>query len=308
MSFENKTTQTKQFPSNLPELAARLYTIADADAKNYNARMALPFNLNPLEIGQGQVSLEDPSTLSMTIPCKPEGYADAQLDDYRGKKRKEFPWSPPVILRLSARASEPQPVGTMGFGFWNDPFSFSLGQGGARRFPAAPQSLWFFYGSLPNHLPFASQVPGHGWKAASLRSPKIPSWLLAPAAGIGLSLALLPIIRRWVIPIGLRMIRAHETLLNVRIDQWHEYSIDWRPTGAQLAIDGEVALFVPDPPPAPLGFVAWIDNQYASIHPEQGLRFGTIPTSQSQSLQIRILELNESHAPIMQDRQYSGTP
>ena len=256
--------------------------------------MSLPFNLKPLEIGQGQVSLEEQSTLRMTIPAKQEGYADAQLDDYHGRKRKAFPWSHPVSLRLSARASEPQPVGTMGFGFWNDPFSFSLGQGGARRFPAAPQALWFFYGSLPNHLPFSHQTPGHGWKAASLRSPKLPAWLLAPAAGIGLSLALLPLIRRWVIPIGLRLFCAHETLLNVRLDQWHEYSIHWWQAGAELAVDGEVVLFVLDPPPSPLGFVAWIDNQFASIHPKQGLRFGTIPTTKSQSLQVRILELKGS--------------
>ncbi len=269
--------------------------------------MSLPVDLKPLEIGQGQVCLEDQSTLRMTIPRKHEGYADAQFDDYRGRKRKAFPWSPPVAFRVSARVSDPQPAGTMGFGFWNDPFSFSLGQGGARRFPAAPQALWFFYGSLPNHLPFAPKIPGHGWKAASLRSPKVPSWLLVPAASIGLSLALLPLIRRWVIPMGLKLFRAHETLLNVRLDQWHEYSIDWWQDGAQLAVDGEVVLFVPDPPPAPLGFVAWIDNQFASIHPEQGLRFGTIPTSKPQSLQIRILELKKSQGPIKRGRQYPGT-
>lgn len=253
--------------------------------------MSFPHILKPLELGQGLVTREDHSLLCMTIPGKPEGYAVAQLDDYRGRKRKAFHWSPPVSMRLRARANEPSPTGTLGFGFWNDPFSFSLGQGGARRFPAAPQALWFFYGSPPNHLPFASPTPGHGWKAASLRSPRIPAWLMAPAAGVGLSLALIPHIRQWIIPIGMRMLSAHESLLDVHLDRWHEYSIHWQERGAQLEVDGKIVLHVPDPPPAPLGFVTWIDNQFASVDPRQGLRFGSIPTSRPQSLQIQILEL-----------------
>jgi hypothetical protein len=35
-------------------------------------------------------------------------------------------------------------------------------------------------------------------------------------------------------------------------------------------------LVAPDPPPGPLGFVAWIDNQYAVATPRGSLRFGTL--------------------------------
>jgi hypothetical protein len=37
--------------------------------------------------------------------------------------------------------------------------------------------------------------------------------------------------------------------------------------------------FVPNPPPGPLGFVAWIDNQYAIATPQGSLRFGTVSSS-----------------------------
>ena len=32
----------------------------------------------------------------------------------------------------------------------------------------------------------------------------------------------------------------------------------------------------PNPPPGPLGFVAWIDNQYAVATPRGELRFGAL--------------------------------
>ncbi len=45
---------------------------------------------------------------------------------------------------------------------------------------------------------------------------------------------------------------------------------------AQLAHDGQEALVAPDPPPGPLGFVAWIDNQYAIATPRGDFGFGTL--------------------------------
>ncbi len=45
------------------------------------------------------------------------------------------------------------------------------------------------------------------------------------------------------------------------------------------------------PPVDPLGFVAWIDNQYAVVSPEQGLRFGTLPLPAEQWMEIADLEI-----------------
>jgi hypothetical protein len=58
-------------------------------------------------------------------------------------------------------------------------------------------------------------------------------------------------------------------------------------------VDNEILLAAPEPPPGPLGFIAWIDNQYAVASPEGGLRFGLIPTPETQWLEICDLRLEE---------------
>ena len=131
--------------------------------------------LRRLEIGGGLVQGELPEGVRLAIPAKAAGYADAQLDDTHRRRRSEFAWRPPVQMRLRARASHAAPGGTLGFGFWNDPFGFSLGQGGAAaRLPAAPDAVWFFYASPPADLRFTPGVAGSGWKAMSLSTRANP--------------------------------------------------------------------------------------------------------------------------------------
>src|SRR3990172_1748628 len=50
------------------------------------------------------------------------GYSDAQLDDTQGRVRHRLLHRPPLQLSLEARASGATPLGTLGFGFLNDPF------------------------------------------------------------------------------------------------------------------------------------------------------------------------------------------
>jgi hypothetical protein len=170
--------------------------------------------LQVLKIGGGQVATLETDRYRMILPPKRKGYADAQLDDYHALPRRKFPWQPPLRVRLRARASHPAPLGTLGFGFWNDPFTLSLGQGGAaRRLPAAPNALWFFYGSPPNDMALDPAVPGHGWKAASLRSPPVPSPLLAFPALAAVALAQVKWLRRSVMQTALGFVRAEERLL-----------------------------------------------------------------------------------------------
>jgi hypothetical protein len=42
--------------------------------------------------------------------------------------------------------------------------------------------------------------------------------------------------------------------------------------------------------------VTWIDNQYAVASPEKGFRFGVIPTSREQWLEISDLEISGASA------------
>lgn len=248
--------------------------------------------LSRLEIGGGEVSAGAGSVMRMTIPIRSQGYADAQLDDYRDRVRRLFPWFPPVRLKLRARASEPNPAGTLGFGFWNDPFTLSLGQGGAaRRLPSAPQTVWFFYGSPPNHFTFSQGTKGHGFKAMAIRSPSIPSLLLAPLAAAGILMAQIPGIRRPVLRTALGWVKSAEADIDHALDEWHEYALVWEIDRVRFEIDGQLVLQQRIRVPGPLGFVTWIDNQYALASPEVGFRFGVIPTDHPQWLEISDLTI-----------------
>lgn len=237
-------------------------------------------------IGGGKLESSRDDHFRLEIPAS-KRYANAQLDDYRRLPRARFPWKPPVLFHLRARASHSVPKGTLGFGFWNDPFALSLGQRGAeRRFPSSPEAVWFFHGSHPNDLAFVPDVPGHGWKASCLDSPPIPMLLLAPLAACAVLMAQVPGLRSPVIKLARRAISASETLLPVALDEWHTYALQWEPEQAVFSVDGQSVLRAPAPPTGPLGFVAWIDNQYAIASPEGGFRFGVVPTGEAQWLEL----------------------
>lgn len=251
------------------------------------------FGLKPLLLGGGKISSTEGNLLRLSLPPTSNTYCDAQLDDYKHLPRNAFKWSPPLTLEIRARASHNSPSGTLGFGFWNDPFAISLGQGGtARRIPAAPQTLWFFFGSNNNDLPLAPGVPGDGWKAASLRSPRIPSMLLAPLAVTAIGLSQVPRLRSWIIQSALNRVNADEALLDVELQEWHHYAIKWNELHATFLVDNHVVLQTDIIPPKPLGFVLWIDNQYAVASPEKGFRFGTTTTHRDEWLEVEILQLS----------------
>jgi len=229
----------------------------------------------------------------LSIPPRPKGYAVAQLDDGSSRARQGFPHRPPLHLRLRARASTASPTGTLGFGFWNDPFSLSLGQkGAARRLPAPPVALWFFHASPPYDVRFLPHSPGHGWKAVSLRFAPLPSALLLAAAPIALGASYLPLIRPLIHRAARRMTDYAEAHLAADLTGWHEYSLVWTGQAARFSVDGETVLQVESPPAGPLALVLWIDNQYATFSPRKPLHFGVLPTRQQQWLEIDQFDLS----------------
>jgi hypothetical protein len=55
---------------------------------------------------------------------------------------------------------------------------------------------------------------------------------------------------------------------------------------ARWWVDGQPALEALTSPRGPLGFVAWIDNQYAVVTPQGKLRFGLIDAPFEQWIEI----------------------
>lgn len=225
-------------------------------------------------------------------PTGPRAYANAQLYNYHGLRRSRFPDRAPLKLALRARASHPAPLGTLGFGFWNDPFTLS--GGGVL---AAPNVVWFFYASPPSDMALAEGVPGWGWKAATLKAGDLPTLLLAPAALAAIALTRLPGLGRPVMNLARRAVQAHEAILGeVALTEWHHYELDWQGGSVVFRVDGVERLRSPAPPRGPLGFVTWIDNQYAVASREGKFGFGVCATHEEQWLELEGLTLQSGQS------------
>lgn len=222
-------------------------------------------------------------------------YCDAQIDDYSGLHPSQFPWRPPLRMEVRARASHPaHPTsvpaevaagqalvaeqggqrylrGTAGFGFWNYPFTLS---GAVIRLPDA---VWFFAASPPSNMALVPGVPGWGWKAQVVHAHRWQSLAAGVPALGAVTWARLSgredVAARWV----QRVSGAREAPLDATdLSEWHDYALEWRREEARFWVDGALVLVVPQPPDGPLGFVAWIDNQYAVATPRGAFRFGTL--------------------------------
>ncbi|GAC1466556.1 MAG: hypothetical protein PVSMB2_33930 [Ktedonobacteraceae bacterium] len=233
-------------------------------------------------IGTGMLSTTN-SALRMSFPAVQQGqYTDAQIDDYGGRVRAAFPWKPPLRMVVRSRSShiaaKPDDTnkspnilrGTAGFGFWNYPFSVR------GDILMLPESIWFFYASPPSDMALVPGIPGWGWKAQVVHSmraealaaivPTALTTLWGRATGDTRPAAL------WI----QRLSGASEALLSAAMTEWHTYTLEWRESAATFWVDDLLVLRVPQPPTRPLGFVAWLDNQYAVATPRGVLRFGTV--------------------------------
>jgi len=264
--------------------------------------------LNQVEIGGGRVH-RDGDRWRLSIPAlASRRYADAQLDDYgraaraqaspapgkriaflsrRNAARRRLPDTAPARVSLRARASHAQPIGTLGFGFWNNPFTLTGGN-----VLAAPNTVWFFYASPPSDMALAEGVPGFGWKAATLNAGRYPALLIAPAAAGAIALTFVPGLGGPVMSLARRFAQAHEALLaDIALTEWHTYEIDWVERQAVFRVDGLERLRSPAPPRGPLGFVLWIDNQYAIASRAGRFGFGLCETKEEQWLEVADLTL-----------------
>jgi hypothetical protein len=226
-------------------------------------------------------------------------YCDAQLDDYSTDRPFSFLHRAPCVMRVRARFSHPAGAlkGTAGFGFWNHPF----GSGGG----AIPRSLWFFYGSPESRLRFSRFSNGHGFVAGMLdglplsrgrrrnETPKTvtpdriterteidtragehdistPSRLLLRLSQwlTGFRPLMAPLVR-----VAQRIFYAPERQLAIDLTAWHDYRLEWSTQWARWFIDNALVFESPNPPPGPLGFVAWIDNYAARFSEDGEFRF-----------------------------------
>lgn len=228
-------------------------------------------------IGAGRVTFT-PGAAHLQLPAGlTEGYHDAQIGDYAS--RADFRWRPPARMTVRARFVGDALRGTAGFGFWNHPFV--PGERGFR----LPQAVWFFFCAPPGDIALAQGVPGTGWKAAALDATRPAFLLLAPTAPLGFLLMRVPALYRRLWPLAQRAVGVSECLLDAALmHTTREYRLDWEHSHITFYVDGAPVHRTPSAPRGPLGFIAWIDNQYAIVTPQGRFGFGVSPVEREQVL------------------------
>jgi hypothetical protein len=244
-------------------------------------------SLQALEINGGKVERGEIHRLLLSVVDK--GYSDAQLDDYAGLRRKDYPWWPGAVLELRARFSHKADhiVGTAGFGFWNAPFGDP-----SIPWPALPRTAWFFYASEHSNLPLAREGPGRGWFASTIDSTRVDALVLAPFAPFLVVLNNVPRLRRNLWPFIRKRLRMSYQQLEFELDGWHDYRLIWKEDRCEFWLDGECVLETRFSPSGPMGFVCWIDNQFLIAKPTGMIKWGSIPVVSEQWLEISELKLD----------------
>ncbi len=233
--------------------------------------------------------LDSKAAWRLEIPAGPAGkYRLAQLDDYGSRPRRSFAWRPPIRLVMRARASVDELPGTWGFGFWNDPFGMAILSGAeVLRLPVLPNAAWFFFASTPNYLSLRDDLPAQGGLVATFRAPRWPAALLAlgaPALPLFLFRSGARLLRR----LGRRVVHQSAAAISSDPTLWHQYEIEWKAEQVVCRVDGVELLATQTAPLSPLGFVMWVDNQYAGLPPDGKAAFGTLANPQPAWIEVQL--------------------
>lgn len=246
-------------------------------------------DLRTVEVGSGRVTCHE-QDVTFALAPQATGYSNAQLDDYGGRLRRAYRWRAGTEMRLAARFSTQQPVGTAGFGFWNAPFGDR--QGGR---PTLPQAVWFFYASPPSNLPLAPHDErGQGWFAATLDATTSRALLMAPVALPVMLLNQIAQLRRRLWPVVQRRLGIQFARCPNRLDEWATYTISWQRNHTRLSVNGRPLIDSAWQPRGPLAFVAWIDNQYLIATARGRFAGGSLPVAAAQSLELKDIQLQQA--------------
>lgn len=217
-------------------------------------------------------------------------YHNAQITEY-APTQKDFQFRAPLTLKVQAYSSlHPNNMkGTAGFGFWNHPFSPDQKGWGL------PQTLWFFFSGSQSNMALAKDVAGNGWKTATMDAKRGLARVLLPLAPLAMPLMRVKSLYNALYPIGQSALGVSEAVLDAELLQsLHTYEIEWRKNGAIFRIDDEIVHQTNHAPQGALGFIAWMDNQFAIVTPQGHLQMGLVPVEKTQSLVIEKIEISES--------------
>jgi len=247
--------------------------------------------------GGGKLEIIDSALKMSFASANWKTYTDAQIDDYTMLSKADYLWNPPLRMAVRSRFSHSFSSkkttsrnntlrGTAGFGFWNRPFTM---QGD---FFTLPEAIWFLYSAPPSNMALAQGIPGWGWKAQVVHTTFVN--LVTNAIPLALSIGYAKLsgnqshASRWL----QRLSGARESLIQVDMTKWHTYTLEWKVKSARFWVDNKEILKVRHSPTRPLGFVAWLDNEYAVVTPTGELRFGKT-SSGPQWLEVDYIKIDQ---------------
>jgi hypothetical protein len=238
-----------------------------------------------LAVGSADIVCAEGSIRFVLAGAGDGSLSNAEIGDYRDRRRSDQPWRPPLRLVVRARFSHPASElgGTSGFGLWNNPFD--LVTGGVL---APPNSLWFFCASPRSEMVASPGLPGNGFKAEMINGGTMPPWLVSLGSRLLHVPGLTPLLYRAA---QTRVDAGAVRLDAVDVKAWHDYALVWHPSEAVFGVDGQEVMRVPSPPRVPLGFVAWMDNQVAVARPGGDLQFGLEEIAGRQWLELCRVEI-----------------
>jgi hypothetical protein len=138
---------------------------------------------------------------------------------------------------------------------------------------------------------------GHGWKIATLDAHRP-----AALAWASLSLLIVPLMNlrpvyRALWPSIQAALGVRETIISADMAAWHTYVLEWGVAQARFSITDREGTpvsprFAFPSPKGPLGFVAWMDNQYLVATPWGQLRWGLLDVPDRQWMEIAQLSIS----------------
>ncbi|HSQ27273.1 MAG TPA: hypothetical protein VLM80_09130 [Anaerolineales bacterium] len=243
--------------------------------------------------GAGIVLTEEHTWRLQTLAGGSKHYRLAQLDDYHHLTRSKFLWRAGSGFQLRARACEQEIPGTWGFGFWNDPFSMGfLGDTGKPRWPVLPQTAWFFFASRENHLSIRDDVPGKGSLAMTYAASNMLNMAVYPGLP-GMPFLVFRPVARLVRKVFARLLKQDAYKLDLDPTLWHTYGLKWEEEAVIFQVDYKVVFETKISPAGPLGFVLWLDNQYAAFTPQGQISYGFLPNPQAAWIEVSDVHLED---------------
>ena len=234
--------------------------------------------------GVGQISGNLKHLKLSLNPTEKLEYSNAQWDDYRYLKRKDFQNHAELTFQCEAKWTGPDDmVGTSGFGFWNDPFMMT-----GWRWPALPQAFWFMFESKRSKLSFESSEDHQtGLSAMVVNAKSLSAILWMMFCALTFPMLVLAPWRRWLRRVWPQALQQFKVPLNINTKTWQQYKIKWETNSIKFWVNDTLVLDQAVSVTEPQGLVIWMDNQYAVVEPWGVWSFGSEPINGEQALELK---------------------